>query len=217
MDFSYCLTKDVQLPVSIRISTLEGQSDTWRIKDKPLPDLYVTVQLFGDNKPLTVPVRTSYKAFKNHWSWNEWLTLPIKYCDLPASAQFAITVWKANGPRKVQPVGGTTLRVFGKHFTLRKGKQKLHLWPDREADGKQDTSTPSKIKTKDSDDMNKLEKLVKRYDCGDIRPVEWLDNLAFRQIEKIHKNASATLTELALYVDLPKFDFPVVFGEMVIT
>lgn len=28
---------------------------------------------------------------------------------------------------------------------------------------------------------------MKRYDCGDIRPVEWLDNLAFRQIEKIHK------------------------------
>lgn len=47
--------------------------------------------------------------------------------------------------------------------TLRKGKQKLHLWPDREADGKQDTSTPSKIKTKDSDDMNKLEKVKQRF------------------------------------------------------
>ncbi|KAG1243992.1 hypothetical protein G6F68_015626 [Rhizopus microsporus] len=63
---------------------------------------------------------------------------------------------------------------------------------------------------------NKIQQhqLVKRYDCGDIRPVEWLDNLAFRQIEKIHKEASANLTELALYVDLPKFDFPVVYGEM---
>jgi hypothetical protein len=30
-------------------------------------------------------------------------------------------------------------------------------------------------------------KLVKRYDCGDIRPEEWLDVMAFRQIENIHK------------------------------
>ncbi|KAG0768538.1 hypothetical protein G6F57_004034 [Rhizopus arrhizus] len=214
MDFSYCLTKDVQTRVSIRISTLEGKSNSLHSENKPLPDLYVTVQLFGDNKPLTVPIRTSYKAFKNHWSWGEWLTLPIKYCDLPASAQFAITIWKSEGPRKVKAVGGTTLQVFGKHITLRRAKQKLHVWPDVEADGKQDTTTPSKIKNKQDNDMNKLEKLVKRYDCGDIRPVEWLDNLAFRQIEKIHKEASANLTELALYVDLPKFDFPVVYGEM---
>ncbi|KAI9359740.1 kinase-like domain-containing protein [Pilaira anomala] len=62
--------------------------------------------------------------------------------------------------------------------------------------------------------MIRPHQLVKRYDCGDIRPVEWLDNMAFRQIEKIHKNASNTLTELALYIDLPKFDFPVVYGEM---
>lgn len=47
-------------------------------------------------------------------SWNEWLTFPIKYADLPASAQCAITVWDTIGPRKVVPVGGTTLRLFGK-------------------------------------------------------------------------------------------------------
>ncbi|GAN11171.1 phosphatidylinositol 3-kinase [Mucor ambiguus] len=213
MDFSYCLTKDVKLPVSIRIATLEGIRDTFQQQDN-LPDLYITVQLFGDNKPLTVPIKTSYKAFRNHWSWNEWLTLPIKYCDLPSSAQFAITVWETIGPRKVKPVGGTTLRLFGKQFTLRKGKQKLHIWRDCEADGNHDTSTPSKLSNHEDNDMNKLEKLMKRFDCGDIRPEEWLDVMVFRQIENIHKNISSTSTELALYVDLPKFDFPVVYGEM---
>ncbi|KAI8371734.1 kinase-like domain-containing protein [Radiomyces spectabilis] len=62
--------------------------------------------------------------------------------------------------------------------------------------------------------MTCIEKLVKRYDCGEIRPVEWLDNLAFRRIEQIHKKASQSSSQLALYIDLPKFDFPVVFGEM---
>lgn len=93
------------------------------------------------------------------YSWGEWLTLPIKYCDLPASAQFAITIWKSEGPRKVKAVGGTTLQVFGKHITLRRAKQKLHVWPDVEADGKQGTTTPSKIKNKQDNDMNKLEKV----------------------------------------------------------
>ncbi|KAG1088157.1 hypothetical protein G6F42_020372 [Rhizopus arrhizus] len=55
---------------------------------------------------------------------------------------------------------------------------------------------------------------MKRFDCGDIRPEEWLDVMVFRQIETIHKNISNTSSDLALYVDLPKFDFPVVYGEM---
>ena len=31
----------------------------------PFSDLYVTVQVWAGSKPLTVPVQTSYKAFKN--------------------------------------------------------------------------------------------------------------------------------------------------------
>ncbi|KAI9268862.1 kinase-like domain-containing protein [Phascolomyces articulosus] len=221
MDYSFCLSRNVELPVSIRIASLGGSYDRkqWTneldISEGSNSDFYVTVQLFGDNKPLTVPVRTSYKAFTNKHSWNEWLTLPLKYCDLPSSAQCAITVWDIVGPRKPVPVGGTTLELFGKHFTLRRGKQKLHIWPGKEADGRVNTTTPSKVKM--DDDMEKLEKLVKRYHCGDIRQVEWLDNLAFRRIEQINAKAAEKATEMSLYVDLPKFDFPVVFGEKIYT
>ncbi|CAO3592164.1 unnamed protein product [Absidia cylindrospora] len=195
-------------------STLEGSLQHHPLatkQDIEHPDYYVTVQLFGDNKPLTVAARTSYKAFKNHWNWNEWLTLPIKYSNLPSSAQFAITVWGIKSPRKLEAIGGTTMRLFGKHSTLRKGKHKLHLWTKTEADGRTNTTTPSKIEA--TDDMDKLEKLVKRYDCGNIQPVEWLDNLAFRKIEQIHKKASLSSDSLALYIELPKFDFPVVYGD----
>lgn len=44
------------------------------------------------------------------------------------------------------------------HSTLRKGKHKLHVWPDVEADGSVDTTTPSKVKS--DDDMDKLEKVI---------------------------------------------------------
>ena len=41
--------------------------------------------------------------------------------------------------------------------TLRRGKQKLHIWTGKEADGRVNTTTPSKIKM--DDDMEKLEKV----------------------------------------------------------
>lgn len=51
---------------------------------------------------------------------------------------------------------------------------------------------------------------------GDIPRVEWLDNLAFRQIEQIHKastQASSADSKYYLYVDFPRFDFPIVFSD----
>lgn len=68
---------------------------------------------------------------------------------------------------------------------MRKGKHKLYVWPGVEADGKNETSTPSRLKT--TSELDRLERLVKKHDTGDIQPVDWLDALAFRQIEKIHK------------------------------
>jgi Phosphoinositide 3-kinase C2 len=118
---------------------------------------------------------------------------------------------------------------------MRKGKHKLYVWPDVEADGKNETSTPSKLKT--TSELDRLERLVKKHDAGDIQPVDWLDALAFRQIEKIHKvhrerihlisrpsfqsykfvdiqEETEKSHDLHLYIDFPKFDFPLVYGEM---
>ncbi|CAB5217507.1 unnamed protein product [Rhizophagus irregularis] len=168
-DFSYsfCLTKDLNTPLTVRISVLEGIREK-----KPFTTLLddPTLKIIG-------------------CSWNEWLTIPIKFCDLPITAQLVFTVWDIYGPRKAVPVGGTTFRLFGKHNKLRKGKHKLYLWPDVEADGRDHTTTPSKIG--EVDEMDRLEKLVKRYDRNDITRLDWLDNLAFRQIEKIHKEESS--------------------------
>jgi hypothetical protein len=48
--------------------------------------------------------------------WNEWITLPIRYCDLPLSSQITFTVWDIGGPREAIPVGGSTFRLFGKKW-----------------------------------------------------------------------------------------------------
>jgi len=50
--------------------------------------------------------------------WNEWITLPIRYCDLPLSSQITFTVWDIGGPREAIPVGGSTFRLFGKKWSV---------------------------------------------------------------------------------------------------
>jgi hypothetical protein len=84
--------------------------------------------------------------------------------------------------------------------TLRRGKHRLFLWAGREADGSDDSATPSKLGTRD--EMGRLEKvcgharhfqcidrfrqLVKKYERGDLPKSDWLDNLTFRKMASIH-------------------------------
>jgi phosphatidylinositol 3-kinase len=75
--------------------------------------------------------------------------------------------------------------------------------------------------------------LMKKFERGDLPKNEWLDNMAFRRIEEIHAVScerssfgdlityyvpqveEAKSENLYLYIDLPRFDFPVIFNEQV--
>ncbi|KAJ3094840.1 Phosphatidylinositol (PI) 3-kinase [Phlyctochytrium planicorne] len=171
---------------------------------------YITAQLYADNKPLSQPMRTSYKQVQMQKTWNEWIVFPIKYRDLPRNCVISFTVWDAYGPRRAIPIGGTTVEVFGGAGTLRKGKHKLVIWPWVSADGSVATSTPGK-----SEDswMDKLERLMRKYERGDIPHIEWLDYISFREIERVSQAETASTKKLYLYVDFPQFDFPLVVSQ----
>ncbi|PSS28096.1 hypothetical protein M430DRAFT_132268 [Amorphotheca resinae ATCC 22711] len=284
--FSFASSEALELPVSIRIVSLEGEQapipfstlikrpDLRHIGSNlsPHSDLYVTVQLWADSKPLTVPVQTAYKPFRNERKWNEWLTLPINYSTLPLSSQLAITVWDLSptGGEGAQghaiPFGGTTLPLFDKENQLQKGRQKCYLHRLKGADGLDSTSTPSIFPgdrrngskgkkgldtiDKESEELDRLEKLFKKHEMGEIPRIEWLDQLVFRGVEKRGLQASTTslktlqrsrarkqktITTLdgqeeknedldiyedsvederfTLHVELPRFDFPIVFAD----
>ncbi|TGO89694.1 hypothetical protein BPOR_0098g00250 [Botrytis porri] len=287
--FSFASSEALDIPVNIRIVNLEGEQtpipfstlinrpDLRHIGSNlsPHSDLYVTVQLWADSKPLTVPVQTAYKSFKNERKWNEWLTLPIDCSTIPLSSQLAITVWDLSptGGDGAQghavPFGGTTLRLFDKDNQLQKGRQKCHLHRRKAADGLDSSSTPAvlpnvrrtgsrskgeaEIIDKESEELDRLEKLFKKHEMGEIARIEWLDQLVFRGVEKRGLQASSTslkniqrrrtrqksviltldgaeeknndvdhnLSEdhpskddrFTLHVELPRFDFPVVFAD----
>ncbi|RKF55433.1 Phosphatidylinositol 3-kinase, root isoform [Erysiphe neolycopersici] len=283
--FSFASSDAINIPVHIKIVSLDGEQTQIpfsTLLQRPdlrhigsnlssFSDLFVTVQPWADSKPLTVPVQTAYKPFKNERRWNEWLSLPINYSCLPLSTQLAITVWDLSpcggeGARgHAVPFGGTTLPMFDNENQLQKGRQKCHLHRRKMADGLSGTKTPSTLPQsmrskmisdgrtlhESLEEMDRLEKLLKKHELGEIPRVEWLDQLVFRGIEKHAQEASRSsvrayqrsffqssstmpgsssrvddnsgIKELdgaypeyesfTLYVELPRFDFPIVFAD----
>ncbi|PSR78844.1 kinase-like domain-containing protein [Coniella lustricola] len=282
--FSFASSDAVRYPVKVRIINLEGDETPHLFSTllekpelrhigsntSPHSDLYVTVQVWAGSKPLTVPVQTSYKAFRTERRWNEWLTLPIDYSTLPINSYLAITVWDLSptGGKNAQghaiPFGGTTLPVFDKDNQVQKGRQKCHLHRHKLADGNDNTTTPARpskkragrkgeaavgVVDKDAEEMDRMEALFKKHEMGEIPKVDWLDQLVFRGFERRNQQvAKASIKNLerarahreleengddgqpgeaepsgvdqspgpskfTLNLELPRFDFPVVFAD----
>ncbi|KAG6231345.1 hypothetical protein E4U26_006944 [Claviceps purpurea] len=243
----------------------------------PYSDLFVTVQVWAGSKPLTVPVQTAYKPFRLERKWNEWLELPITYKSLPADARLAITIWDLSptgGKTAIGhsiPFGGTTLSMFDSDNQVQKGRQKCLLHRHKFADGTENSTTPALIATKkkaalqngggggllldkDAEELDRMEKLFKKHEMGEIPRVDWLDQMVFRSFEKKGLVAAKSSMKMLqrqralnrddyqgrtddpnsddgdeedaeresrrnspsaflLNVELPRFDFPVVFAD----
>ncbi|KAF2278021.1 phosphatidylinositol 3-kinase [Westerdykella ornata] len=213
-----------QLSVHVRIDRIEGNQKAipysvllkrpdlrHRVSNiNPHSELYVTAQIWADSKPLTVPVQTSYTTFKNARTWNEWLSLPITYANLPSSAQLAITVWDLSLAEDTEsnlhavPFGGTTVPLFDKDNTLQNGRQRCRLHRFKAADGLSSTTTPwvipparrsrnDNVKEDLIDEqileMQRLEELLKKQEMGEIPENRWLDGLLFKKMMKIRSDA----------------------------
>ncbi|KAF6199318.1 hypothetical protein GE061_007344 [Apolygus lucorum] len=167
-------------------------------------DLMVVSQVWADGRPLCLPVWTSYKPFTNRWNWSEWITLPIMYSDLPQNALLTMTVYDCVGPAQMSPVGGTTLPLFGKRKVYRQGMLDLKVWPGKEADGIEPTTTPGKTPSSGKERMQKLAKLAKKHRNGYMPEIDWLDRLTFREIEHINEAEKRQSNYLYLMVEFPQ-------------
>ena len=98
--------------------------------------------------------------FYFYFSWNEWVTLPVLFSDLPRNAQLALTIYDCIGCSQTQPVGGTTISLFGKHGVFRTGMIDLKVWPNCEADGNFPSQTPGKTKDNGKIQTQRLAKVL---------------------------------------------------------
>ncbi|KAJ5754612.1 Phosphatidylinositol 3-kinase [Penicillium manginii] len=228
--FTFALSTQVNLPVWIKIGTLEGKQKqipfSRLVQDpelrylgstqNPVSDLFVTVQLWSDSKPLGVPMQTAYKAFKVSRTWNEWLRMPMPIKDVPRNSQLAITAWDisplAGDKSHYVPYGGTTIQLFDSEGKLKMGRQKCKLYRHKAADGFSSTTTPSTPPPKrrrqgtrdplgpspEEEELERIEVLIKKHEMGDIARIDWMDQMVFRQLEKLKIQAEEAAKKRAI-------------------
>lgn len=46
------------------------------------------------------------------FSWNEWLTLPLRYCDLPRYSILTLSIHEICSPTEARIVGSTAISLF---------------------------------------------------------------------------------------------------------
>ncbi|KAK8752497.1 hypothetical protein OTU49_005873 [Cherax quadricarinatus] len=215
--FWYVHSCDLDVGIQVKIGTLDGKREKPNYEallKNPLlkysglyqpgcSDLYVSCQVYSDDRELTLPVRTSYKPFSARWNWNEWLTLPLRFSDLPRNAVLALTIYDTYGPRRNEPIGGTTISFFGKHGVFRQGIHDLRVWPNRIADH---ILTPGKGQDHGKDQMQRLAKLAKKHRNGQMMKVDWLDRLTFREIELINEQEKRSSNSMYLIVEFPRVE-----------
>ncbi|KAI9045304.1 phosphatidylinositol 3-kinase VPS34 [Aspergillus affinis] len=194
----------------------------------PNSDLYVTAQLWSDSKPLGVPLQTSYKGFKSARSWGEWLEMPLSMKDAPLKCQLAITVWdlspaKSDGSQAHNvPFGGTTIPLFDQDGKLKMGRQKCKIYRHKAADGLSATTTPSTPPPKrrranaadsfgpssEELELERVEVLIKKHEMGEIPRIDWMDQMVFRQLEKLKLNAEEAARKRAIRLKAIKHKLP---------
>ena len=80
-------------------------------------------------------------------SWDEWLTFPLKYSDLPRQTILALSIHEILSPTQVRIIGSTTLSLFDADGSYRRGIYDLKLWPNVSPDVKWNSSTPGKFES----------------------------------------------------------------------
>jgi len=58
-----------------------------------------------------------------------------------------------------------------------------------------------------------LVQLFKKQEIGEISRVDWLDQLTYRHIEQLQNKNPKQTSEHYLFIEFPRFDFPIVFCD----
>ncbi|KAG5363412.1 Phosphatidylinositol 3-kinase vps34 [Yarrowia sp. B02] len=219
---TFARSGDLDVPVRIKVDSLEGTFPLLSLSEQLVDpkkalakhrvdatsDLTLTAQIYANSKPVTGQVSTTYKSFKSKRRWNEWLQFPLKLSQLSLDAEVRFELWDYDGSDML--VASAHMPFFDrKNAVLLRGRQKVDVSIDNRFDQQEAIEEP---RTENGySEMDRLEKLIKKHELGDMPRLDWLDNLAFRQIELVNAKHT-TKTDLFLYVEYPQFQHVVVYS-----
>jgi hypothetical protein len=169
-EFHFVFSHEVEDRIQIKISSVDSErtqsqqpindiffsnssSFIRNLSDIERSEPYVLCQIFSDGQSLCLPVQTSFKSFTDKWNWNEWLTLQLRYSDLPRHGILALSIHEIVSPTQIRIIGSTTITLFDSDGTFRRGIYDLKVWPNVPPDVKFNSSTPGKIESRSNEDQ----------------------------------------------------------------
>lgn len=218
--YKFFLSKDVDLPVKVKISYLEGglcsinNSQLRSNRREHNEDMFVRCELQHNDFPLCFSTQTHYQPLEYSAFWNQWLSFPVKYNDLPAKSTLRLSLFTILGPGQATLIGHADYPLFSPAGKLKKGRQKIKLCPPSVA-----VPRPTEnCRSGPAVEVDRLEKLVKKYESHKIPHVDWLDRVAFNELEKIKEQhlQNRWKQEMFIFVEFPTFELPVVHSHMLI-
>lgn len=181
--------------------------------------VFVVAKLVASGEVLGLECRTSHaEAGANGCAWDDWLTFSIKYRDLPHSTQLTLTCWEMRDGRPTTLLGGAAMPMFNKRGRLKTGPQDLKVCEGVEPSGKPGAgcNCPGKLSLRDRGRLGQLEHLVQMYQRGDVPQLDWLDKLAFKEIDRMRSLDHQQVIKqprLRLSIALPTFPHAVLYQQ----
>jgi Phosphoinositide 3-kinase C2 len=176
----------------------------------------VQCSIATDGDVLALPVST--KLCGEPFHFQQWLSFPLRYGDLPLRSHLLVEVLLCDGPRHRRLVAGAAFPLFTRSRALHTGRQLIPLrWG-------QSGSVTAESRLEHDNELYRLARLRKQHSRGDIPEVSWLDSVTFERIVSLEQEqyrsrcypnvaCHRSVGELLLEVELPTFELPVQFYE----
>ncbi|KAL1520440.1 hypothetical protein AB1Y20_022022 [Prymnesium parvum] len=218
----YFLSSDVQLPVKLLVLNAHGSSPEMTASEPPLSytdflsektgmaacDMYVSCQLhtygrqYGEGRTCNAP--------GSRLRWNEWVSFRGKYASLSPDAFLTLAVCGSDGPRASRVVGTARLALFDESQQLRTGVVKLRL---RLSGGEAAEGEPA---AEELEEMAWLDAVSSRHERVLAQPdpeLDWLNRPTYAFLEEKQQDVERRLERHFISVQLPEFEYPVIFHE----
>ncbi|KAK9813719.1 hypothetical protein WJX73_005251 [Symbiochloris irregularis] len=214
--FAFQLSCDLNAEVQVKVLQLHCAADSDSLGSATTtatPDnssLYVEAELWAYARCLGLTQCTPYSPLgQAGCAWEDTLTFPTKWRDLPADAQLALTVWEVTvGLCGRHCRAGATFRLFSRKGRIKVARHTLQLHAGQPADPGWPSQTPAKLPLVQRGELGRLEHLQRLYERGEVSQIPWLDPLTLDHIENLRSSDKGEGPNMRMRLDIELPSFP---------